>query len=52
MYACAHCRSTHNRDVRQLGRCYCGCHMGLRPVPPAPDAHLESDYDDRNGDDE
>jgi len=27
MGACFHCKWTHNQDVREMGRCWCTCHV-------------------------
>lgn len=34
MNACHDCEPTHNRDVREQGRCACSCHSVRRHVPP------------------
>ena len=32
MGACHECERTHNRDVREQGRCWCPCHRPRRVV--------------------
>lgn len=32
MNACHSCLYTHNQDVREMGRCWCTCHVANQPT--------------------